>query len=490
VTLILIFYKGIMKYLSLRTDPFGRVPKIILPLLAMAYCTPASATPFLDILRMTAAHPSIASAQDMAGAALFDVDAEKASNNLQVSAGIGAVGYSGQPGYENNYLSPHINISKVLYDHGRNAAAVEGREAEYEAQRAQIKVARESLNQQVLSLYTTAVTNARVVSVLDREIAALGDLLKRVQTIATIDSGRASEVSQVSTRLSAVVASREASYTAQQQAWQQLTQIVNKPITLTNGLPDLKKAALLPASLTVAQSALMDNPSFVVTRYRRDSANSALKVASKWTRPKWSVQLSLDSPRHNGRTEPFKAATLQLSSDASLWDGGAGMASVKGQTRRLASAEQEMEATFRTLKSQLSQLWISLPLRERQIMALSRQSASALKTWRAGETQFFAGQRPLTDLISFATDYYSSLASYEEQRVQYIATQWQIVGALGKLSDLTEKVQSLPAPAITQINAAEHNSVAPSTFTSRANNAVSPADELAPEAFVTTSASH
>jgi hypothetical protein len=123
-------------------------------------------------------------------------------------------------------------------------------------------------------------------------------------------------------------------------------------------------------------------------------------------------------------------------------------------------------------------------------MALSRQSASALKTWRAGETQFFAGQRPLTDLISFATDYYSSLASYEEQRVQYIATQWQIVGALGKLTDLTEKVQSLPAPAITQINAAEHNSVAPATFTSRANNAVSPADELAPEAFVTTSASH
>lgn len=437
-----------MKRLFLRTCPAKIMPKVILSLLAVACSVPASATSFIDILRMTADHPSVASAQDIAGAALFDVDAEKASSNLQVSAGIGSVSYSGQPGYENNYISPHVNISKVLYDHGRNDAAVEGREAEFQAQSMQVRATLESLNQQVLSLYSTAVTNARVVSVLDREVAALQDLLQRVQTIATIDSGRASEVSQVSTRLSSVIASREASNTAMQQAWQQLRTIVNRPVTLTDGLPDLKKAGLLPATLDVAERALKDNPSWIVTRYRRDSASSALKVASKWNRPTWSVQLSLDSPRRNGEMEPFKAATLQVSSDLNLWDGGAGLASVKGQTRRLSSAEQDMEATLRTLKAQLAQLWISLPLREQQIAALSQQSASALQTWRAGETQFFAGQRPLTDLISFATDYYSSLASYEEQRVQYLATQWQIVATLGKLGDLARNVRSLPASAL------------------------------------------
>lgn len=437
-----------MQRLLFRTCPAKIMPKVILSLLAVICSVPASATSFIDILRMTADHPSVASAQDIAGAALFDVDAEKASSNLQVSAGIGSVSYSGQPGYENNYISPHVNISKVLYDHGRNDAAVEGREAEFQAQSMQVRATLESLNQQVLSLYSTAVTNARVVSVLDREVAALQDLLQRVQTIATIDSGRASEVSQVSTRLSSVIASREASNTAMQQAWQQLRTIVNRPVTLTDGLPDLKKAGLMPATLDVAEGALMDNPSWIVTRYRRDSARSALRVASKWNRPTWSVQLSLDSPRRNGKMEPFEAATLQISSDLSLWDGGAGLASVKGQTRRLSSAEQEMEATLRTLKAQLTQLWISMPLREQQIAALLQQSNSALQTWRAGETQFFAGQRPLTDLISFATDYYSSLASYEEQRVQYLATQWQVVATLGKLSDLARNVRSLPATAL------------------------------------------
>ncbi len=424
------------------------LPKIIISLVAITHCMKANATDFIDILRMTAEHPSILSAQNNAGAALFDVDAAEASTNLQLSAGVSSVGYSGQPGYENNYISPHINISKVLYDHGRTDAVVHGKKAEYQMQRAQIMVAQETLNQQALSLFSTAVTNLKVVAVLDQEVAALKDLLQRVQTIASIDTGRASEVNQVATRLNAVIASREASNIAQQQAWQQLTLLVNKPITLTNELPDLKKSGLLPASLDIAEEALMDNPSFVVARYRRDVATAAVNVASKWNRPKWSVQLTLNSPRTNGEMEPFKAATLQVSSDMSLWDGGSGIAIAKGEVQRLSAAEQNMDATTRALKQQLAQLWISLPLREQQISALSLQSASALQTWRAGETQFFAGQRPLSDLISFATDYYSSLASYEEQRVQYMATQWQIVASLGKLTALAKNVHALSSPAL------------------------------------------
>lgn len=426
---------------------------MIISLVAITHSMQAGATDFIDILRMTADHPSIRSAQNSAGAALFDVDVAKAPGNVQLSAGVSSVGYSGQPGYEDNYISPHINISKVLYDHGRTDAAVKGKEAQYQMQRAQIMVTREALNQQVLSLYTSALTNARVVAVLDREIKALQDLLQRVKIIASIDSGRASEVNQVATRLSSVIASREASNTTQQQAWRQLLQLINQPITLTHELPDLKKAGLLPPSLEVAEGVLNDNPSFVVARYKRDAASAALQVASKWNRPQWSVKLSLDSPRNNGHMEPLKAATLQISSDISLWDGGSGVATAKGETQRLASAEQDMESTTRSLKQQLGQLWISLPLRERQIAALSEQSASALQTWQAGETQFFAGQRPLTDLISFATDYYSSLANYEEQRLQYIATQWQIVASLGKLSDMAKNVPSLPAPLVKAANA-------------------------------------
>jgi adhesin transport system outer membrane protein len=104
------------------------------------------------------------------------------------------------------------------------------------------------------------------------------------------------------------------------------------------------------------------------------------------------------------------------------------------------------------LKQQLDQLWVSLPLRERQLNALQRQSETALKTWKAGDVQFFAGQRPLTDLISFATDYYTSLASYQEQQMQYLAAQWNIVAALGKTSQLVQKVNALPANTIEAVH--------------------------------------
>ncbi|NUU67785.1 TolC family protein [Enterobacteriaceae bacterium BIT-l23] len=440
--------KEFMKRLIRLNRSACSLPKIVISLVALTHCMQANATEFLDVIRMTANHPAVLSAQNSAGAALFDVDVAKAPNNFQLSAGVSSTGYSGQPGYENNFISPHVKVSKVLYDHGRTDDSVKGKEAEYQMQRAQINVQRETLNQQALSLYTTAVTYVRVINVLDQEVEALQELLNRVKNIASIDPGRASEVNQVATRLSSVIASRESSNIALQQAWQQLVLLVNQPVTLTNDLPDLKKAGLLPATLNVAQKALADNPSYVAARYQRDAATSAVQVASKWNRPTWSVQVTLDSPRTHGELEPFKAATLQVSSDMSLWDGGSGMATAKGAVQRLSSAEQNMDATLLTLKQQLGQLWVSLPLRERQIAALSRQSASALQTWKAGETQFFSGQRPLTDLISFATDYYSSLASYEEQRVQYVATQWQIVASLGKLTDLAKNVRSLPSSSL------------------------------------------
>lgn len=408
----------------------------------------AYATDFLEMIRMTADHPSVRSALSNSAGAYYDIEQAKAANGFQVSTGVSATGYSGQPGYENNPLAPHVSISKLLYDHGRTDASVAGKQAAYSGQKAQINVTRENLNQQVLSLFTSAATNAKVVGVLDKEIAALQDLLNRVQTIATIDSGRASEINQVATRLNAVIASREMSNVSYHQALQQLSALLNRDVALTRDLPDLKKAGLLPATLEQAQQVLKENPSWAVSRERKEEAKAAVELASKWNRPKWSVQLSLDSPKRNGEMEPFKAVTLQVSSDINLWDGGAGRANAKAETQRLIAAEADQDATFRSLKQQLDQLWVSLPLRERQINALQRQSETALKTWKAGEVQFFAGQRPLTDLISFATDYYTSLASYQEQQMQYLATQWQIVAALGKTSELAQKIKALPANTI------------------------------------------
>jgi len=431
-------------------SPESKYPlrRIIVALLFLNPVLNAHATDFIEMIRMTADHPSVRSALSTSAGAYYDIEQAKAANGFQVSTGISAAGYSGQPGYENNPLSPHVSVSKLLYDHGRTDASVAGKQAAYSMQQAQINVTRENLNQQVLSLFTSAATNAKVVGVLDKEIAALQDLLNRVQTIATIDSGRASEINQVATRLNAVIASREMSYTTYQQAQQQLSALLNNEIVLTRDLPDLKKAGLLPASLAQAQQVLKENPSWAVSRQRKEEAKAAVELASKWNRPKWSVQLSLDSPKRNGEMEPFKAVTLQVNSDINLWDGGAGRANARAETQRLIAAEAEQDATLRTLKQQLDQLWVSLPLRERQINALQRQSETALKTWKAGEIQFFAGQRPLTDLISFATDYYTSLASYQEQQMQYLAAQWQIVAALGKTSELAQKVNSLPANTI------------------------------------------
>lgn len=145
--------------------------KFIIAILFISPAFKTNATEFIDILRMTADHPSIQSAVSSASAAYFDIEQAKAGNSLQLSAGLSSTAYSGQPGYENNLIAPHISISKVLYDHGRTDDTVQGKEAAFSMQRAQVMATRETLNQQALTLFTSAVTNAKVVAILDQEIA-------------------------------------------------------------------------------------------------------------------------------------------------------------------------------------------------------------------------------------------------------------------------------------------------------------------------------
>lgn len=426
----------------------------------LAIGMPAQATTFVEVVEMASDHPAIRASRANSAAASADIDQARSTNNLKVSAGVSATKYSGQDA-DNNLLSPHIDASKVLYDHGRQQASVDSKEAAFFEQQAEVRVEQESINKQVLSLYSSLWLDTAVIAVLEKQIASLKDLENKVQNIAQIDSGRASEVNQVDSRLAAVIANYKARKTSQQQSLQQISQMLNQHITLTNELPDLIASGLLSDNmLAQANRLLSTNPSVVAARFKQAEAEANVRLASKWNRPRWTVQMNLNSPRRNNETKLFKEMTLQVSSDIDILDGGAGAAAVKGETQRLAAAGLELEAAQRSAKQDFEQLWVSLPLRRAQIEALRQQVQVADDTWKAGETQFFAGRRPLTDLISFSSDYYASQVSYEESRIQYIASQWQILSALGKITETVERNrglrgEKLPAEMIAQAASAD-----------------------------------
>lgn len=424
-------------------------PRLSLLGLLLSAALPAQATEFLELLKLTAGHPSVISARASAQAASADIATAAATNSLKIGAGLSSTGYRNVAGAENTLLAPQIRASKILYDHGRQDENVRGREATFNAYKANIAVTRENLNKQLISLYTTALTDRLIGRILDEEIVVLKELRQRLQAIAQVDSGRASEVNQVNSRLQAILSQREARETSEQQAWAQVRQLVRRNVTLTHELPDLSKNALFPSSLPAAEKQLLTHPELVVASFKRYEAEAAVQAAAKWNRPKWTVEVSLDSPhRAKGGVDLFKAGMVQFSTSMDLFDGGAGRSTEQSERARLRSAEADMDSKSWSLQQELQRLWVTLPLKKRQIQTLAEQVQVAGKMWKSGEVQFFAGRRPLTDLISFASDYYSSLVSYEEMRIQYVATQWQILGALGKLGKLADEQTRLTSPAI------------------------------------------
>ena len=56
--------------------------------------------------------------------------------------------------------------------------------------------------------------------------------------------------------------------------------------------------------------------------------------------------------------------------------------------------------------------------------------------------------RPLTDLMAFDSEYFLARINREDQRIQYRATQWLIVAALGRLSELADAGRPLVSAVI------------------------------------------
>ncbi|WP_123800877.1 hypothetical protein [Candidatus Pantoea deserta] len=282
----------------------------------------ADATGFINMIRMTAGYPSAYSGGPAGADVYYDSEQKNAANKFQLSAGLRTVNHSGQSAYENNPVSQNVTIRKLLYDDGRTDAAIEGGADVCSRQLAQITIAQENINPLLLSLCTTAVTGANIIAVMNKAFARLQDLFQRMEARARNNSDFALKINQDATRMQAFAAPQEMTDIPRHQIPQQLSVPLSQDIAPTRNLPDPRKTGLVPASPNQARKALLENSRWKVSHFLKEEAKAAIELGTKWNHPKWTAQLSLNSPKRNGEREAFNTVTLQLSSDVSVQEGG------------------------------------------------------------------------------------------------------------------------------------------------------------------------
>ncbi|PWK29714.1 TolC family protein [Pseudomonas sp. OV226] len=434
---------------------FSKPPTLYIGMASIALCLSsprAYCEELPDLLRMTGEHPSVAAARSEANASESDITVAKAEGKVHVNAGIDSRSYTDQPGYHDELFSPFVSANKLLYDHGRLDATVNERSAAYQASLASVKWQREIINKQLTTLYTTALSQHVTGNILQEQVNTLQALRDKVSAIARIDPGRASEVHQVDSRLASAMANREGRAIGEHEAWKQITNLLHQPVTLTHDLPDLSRMMLLPQSEEQAEQLLLNHPELLAARAHQDESLAALDAASKWNRPRWTIDVRAQSQRdrQNGGME-FGSVVVQLSSNLSLLDGGGGAANTHSQAQHAAAAESAVENASRELQQEFQRLWVALPIRKQQLTELEAAVDAADRMRATGEEQFFAGRRPLTDLMGFDSEYYNARISYEEQRIQYLSSQWLIMSALGQLSDLADVSRPWQTPRLADI---------------------------------------
>jgi outer membrane protein, adhesin transport system len=409
-------------------------------LLSLALASGAAvAQPLPLLLPMMQQHPRVVQAQALVRGAQAEVSQAQAASSPRLSGSLGLADSNSAGSVGSRAFSPALKGTVPLYDHGRVKAEVGNREFTRDAQAVRVELEEETLNQQLMNYYVESLVHESALRVLNAQVAKLDELLGKVRSVAALDTGRRYEVSQVDARRAAVLASRDARTIQLRENKEQMRLLLRVPDVTLRPLTDLREQGVLPASLPPLLGLMRDHhPSMRVARLEVSAQEMAVMSASKWNRPRWTLETDLTSERNrDGKYKPLGIVSMRVGSNLDFFDGGAGSSAEKAQLERLMAAQNRVDAQSLELTQSLERLWVLLPLREQRMGVLQRQMDSANVMRQVAFDQFVAGRRPLTDLINFENEYFTVQMQFEELKVQAVATQWQLVAAAGQLTKMS-----------------------------------------------------
>ena len=174
--------------------------------------------------------------------------------------------------------------------------------------------------------------------------------------------------------------------------WQELTAEVSKRFGKSLDWAVAEAArAIHNDDIERLKDLLAEHPALIQARRTRDETDAAFRVARKWNRPRWTLDVRADSQRDpdNGQMQWFEGVAVEVRGNLSLLDGGAGSASAQGESQRLLAADAAVENVHRELKQELARQWVSLPLREQQLATLDELVDASDRMRKVGEEQLF-----------------------------------------------------------------------------------------------------
>jgi outer membrane protein TolC len=397
-----------------------------------ASCTGQSLPDVLE--RSLRNHPRLASNVATARGTEFEIEQARAAKRWRM-------GVVGDLGKAQNFAGATNNSGSDLalrgyypvYDGSRADNEIDRQQARYSASTVRVRQTREQLAGQMVDSYIEVLKQRELAALVAEQAASIGDLYQKVEEIAQLDRGRASELIQVGVRLQQVKSTQLARLNSAQESLSLLNDLAGFSITVAPLQKLPKQVPDWPNNLAVAIGLLEDHPAMELAKFDAKAALKAAQIAAAWSKPKVEVQTGVISPYDStGSRRYLSGVDIRLSVNWQPVD-GAGAAGASALSQQAAAAEVQIQAVKKELSAEVARLWTQVSSREEQARTLSDLAVRAQVVREAYWEQFKIGRRSVLDLLNADNETFQARISAKQEQLEAIQTQHRLLAAMGRL---------------------------------------------------------
>jgi outer membrane protein TolC len=380
-------------------------------------------------------HPKLVSSVASARGTEFEIEQARAAKRWRMGV-VGDLGKAQNFGGATNNSGSDLAVRGYypVYDGSRADNEIERQQARYSASAGKVRQTREQLALQLVDTYIEVFKQRELAALVGEQAASIGDLYKKVEEIAQLDRGRASELIQVGVRLQQVKSTQQSRLNSAQESLALLNDLAAFPVSVgaLQVLP--KQDPSWPSGLAVALSLLEDHPAMELARFDSKAAQKAAQIAAAWNKPKVEVQTGVISPYdRTGSRRYLSGVDVRLSVNWQPVDGGAGAAGASALSLQAAAAEVQIQAVKKELSSEVARLWTQVTAREEQAKILSDLAVRAQVVREAYWEQFKIGRRSVLDLLNADNETFQARISARQEQLEAIQAQHRLLAAMGRL---------------------------------------------------------
>ncbi len=329
--------------------------------------------------------------------------------------------------------SNSLTLDQELYSGGETVANTERAERLVRLERARLQAIEQDVLLDAVTVYTNLLAAQAVLDFAIQNETRLTRQLQATRDRFEVGEVTRTDVAQAEARFSGATADRVQAEGALSVAEADYRRVINQePGTLVVPQP----LGALPANeLEAQQLSEVANPNIVAAQFDLSASRSEVDVARSALLPRLSVRGELtytDDPTATleWRRDAIVGANLRVP----LYQGGGEYARVRQTKQTVRQRQNDLEATFRAVRNEVTNAWESLVTATTRIDSIAAQVRASEIAVEGSRQEALVGQRTTLDVLDQENDLFQAQVDLVQARRDQIVASYRLKAAVGELT--------------------------------------------------------